>query len=569
MIKKNLWALALTLLSISTDGFSQATVTVENNYNNWNWDNVHVAKNPYISIAIVPDAAGRMLEYNLGSATSLWVNPNLFGQKFTNNDEVNGTADWRNFGGFRLVAIPRNTVAVNKDGKTNRWPPPVVIGDSPYTVSHSLANGKHVINAISGIQELPVPTFDRSTRTYFHPTTIDEELQYERDLYIDDETSLVHINHKLHNRGTQSVNRGIMTTSQHISRSAPLLEDGENFVAYIPFSENLKLPNGEQYHIGATAQSHWNFVNRNRMPLDMNNQQHLDLYYNNGTNWTGEVAPGIFELHYDYYIMSEFQIISSKAWICFVNKTNNTAFAKMFQPLDKSKTYEYGINMSIYNSALETGYLETEVKTPIETIAPGAFLEYSETQAAAKIASTPVLDVNRTGVITQKLSYTPNTQKLNGKFGVFVAGRAFIRVLNNTNPLEEIQLENVTPLKALVIDKTIIENANTTTYQLLIEDTSNVEHLLDTFSTAALSTEDFSNGDILSVTPNPFINKLNINTINQNYQVDLYDLKGKKLKTIKNLSDNQTIDYSNFASGIYFLKVQNESSSKTLKVIKK
>lgn len=47
------------------------TVSVVDIYKNWQWDSVFVAKNKYISLAVVPDAAGRVLEYILGEVTWL------------------------------------------------------------------------------------------------------------------------------------------------------------------------------------------------------------------------------------------------------------------------------------------------------------------------------------------------------------------------------------------------------------------------------------------------------------------------------------------------------------------
>ncbi len=107
---------SLLLLNVAVFGQSDKTVSIIDNYNNWGWSNVLVAKNEFISLAVVPDAAGRVLEYNLGATPSLWINPKLLGKSFVSNDQVK-MQDWRNFGGYRLVPIPVDNCAVNAKGE--------------------------------------------------------------------------------------------------------------------------------------------------------------------------------------------------------------------------------------------------------------------------------------------------------------------------------------------------------------------------------------------------------------------------------------------------------------------
>lgn len=452
------------------------------NYNNWKWDSVYVAKNKFISLAVVPAAAGRILEYNLGNVPSLWVNPQLLGQSFRNNDEVK-MSDWRNFGGYRLVPLPIDNCSVNPDGsdtKTERWPPPVVIGDSPYkTKITTNKQGEQSIEVVSGIQNLPVPQFNSQKNSYVFPKSIDEKLQYKRSLFIGNTSSLVTIKHTLTNVGETTVKRGIMISSQHVSRSTPELTDGENFVAYVPFDKKYKLPNGKQFEIMGTADSRWQYVNKNRMPLDKNNPKDVEKYYNNGTNWKGEVAPGIYEVEYDYYLMSGFHIISSKSWICYVDKINNTAFAKILEPYDPNLEYEDGINVSVFCSGLETGYLETEVRTPLYTLKPGAHFDYNEIHGAAKIASSPVLDVNTTGIITEKLNL--NVNHISGKYGTFIEGSAIVRITESSGKKNEfIVQKEVNPLQVFELNYSLKENLSISKIELFVLENNNKYHLLDT-----------------------------------------------------------------------------------------
>ncbi len=333
----------------------------------------------------------------------------------------------------------------------------------------------------SGIQNLPVPIFDNASKKFSDPKKIDEQLQYNRSLHIEEGKSLVYIKHTLVNKGLNKIERGLKITSQHPSRSKPELEDGENFLVYIPVSKDDKLPNGEPYELSVTPKSRWNFINKNRFPLDKNNQDHLRKYYNQGTNWKGEVVPGIFELHYDYNLMGGLQIISSKSWICFVDKLEKTAFVKILEPYNKELNYEYGVNVEVYNSGLETGYLETEIKTPIYKLHPGESFDYYEIQGAAKITSTPILDVNKTGVITQKLHLNNYTNMISGAYGVFVKGEAILFFKNKAEEIiDEIELGNVNPLEAFSFERVLKKKGDIAVIDLYIKGNDDLQ-LLDKF----------------------------------------------------------------------------------------
>lgn len=478
-----IFVLFVWLYGLPVDAQNAQTISIINNYKDWGWDSVFVARNKFISVAVVPKAAGRILEYDLGETPSLWLNSRLLGKSYKPTDQVKKN-EWRNFGGYRLVPLPIDNCAEDLDGiKMKRWPPPAIIGDSPYKADiKKNAEGYQTINVTSGIQDLPVPIYDEKTHRFSHPDKIDESLGYKRSLYIRESSSLVFIKHSLINKGVKTVMRGIMTTSQHVSRSKPDLEDGENFLVFIPFDKKEKLPDGKQFEITTTPEMRWNYINKNRIPLDKTDPEMVAKYFNQGTNWIGEVAPGIFELHYDYYLMSGFHIIAAKPWLCYVNKTKMTAFVKLFEPFNKKLEYEYGINVSVFCSGMETGYIETEVRTPLHKLEPGQSLNYHEIHGAARIANLPVLDVNQAGVITKRLNFDKVTKMINGQYGVFWEGKAILRLVDETgNTKKEIDLGEITPLEAFAFDH-LITDKGVQLAQVVIRDVDNKIHELDSYS---------------------------------------------------------------------------------------
>ncbi|WP_157983096.1 T9SS type A sorting domain-containing protein, partial [Psychroflexus aestuariivivens] len=87
-------------------------------------------------------------------------------------------------------------------------------------------------------------------------------------------------------------------------------------------------------------------------------------------------------------------------------------------------------------------------------------------------------------------------------------------------------------------------------------------------STCNLSTSDFKNLNSISVYPNPVKDKLWIENPNQIKidKAEVYNLSGKLIKAFDGVND--FIDVESITEGIYFLKVYNEKSSHTFKVLK-
>ncbi|RMB61091.1 T9SS C-terminal target domain-containing protein [Dokdonia sinensis] len=84
-----------------------------------------------------------------------------------------------------------------------------------------------------------------------------------------------------------------------------------------------------------------------------------------------------------------------------------------------------------------------------------------------------------------------------------------------------------------------------------------------------LSVDDTAFAKAFSTYPNPVSNAFNIVTSLNDYTMTMYNLQGQRIKTISNLSGNQTIDYSIYASGMYFVQLKSQGRVTTVKVIKK
>jgi uncharacterized repeat protein (TIGR01451 family) len=85
---------------------------------------------------------------------------------------------------------------------------------------------------------------------------------------------------------------------------------------------------------------------------------------------------------------------------------------------------------------------------------------------------------------------------------------------------------------------------------------------------ATLSNPAFEIDNSVSVYPNPTKNNINISAKNNLKSVQLFDIQGRVLQTVLENKNATTIDVSNNANGVYFLKITTEDGCKIEKVVK-
>ncbi len=68
--------------------------------------------------------------------------------------------------------------------------------------------------------------------------------------------------------------------------------------------------------------------------------------------------------------------------------------------------------------------------------------------------------------------------------------------------------------------------------------------------------------------PNPVRDVLNIQTTASQYQTTIYNIQGQQVSSIESHIGNTQLDYSGYARGIYFVRIEGDSISQTIKVIK-
>ena len=85
----------------------------------------------------------------------------------------------------------------------------------------------------------------------------------------------------------------------------------------------------------------------------------------------------------------------------------------------------------------------------------------------------------------------------------------------------------------------------------------------------SLNTDDFDKDNSISIYPNPTNSIVNINSNNTIKSVKLYDVQGRLLHTKLINETTSSIDISEKANGIYFLKIISDKGFKVEKIMKK
>jgi len=88
---------------------------------------------------------------------------------------------------------------------------------------------------------------------------------------------------------------------------------------------------------------------------------------------------------------------------------------------------------------------------------------------------------------------------------------------------------------------------------------------------AALSTDEVGKKNSIKIYPNPATERLNIQTEEKINSITIFDAKGSLIKNIQEsgISNGRAINVSEFAAGVYLIKVKTKTSEFTKKFIKK
>jgi hypothetical protein len=393
---------------------SKVTIDTVTNYKSWGskWKAI-VMQNDLITLATVPAIGGRIMQYDLGDHSSIFINSDELGKTYTPSQD----GQWHNFGGYKTWPAPQSRWP-------GTWPPPYTLDRGNYDFQiDSLSNDSAATLVTSPVEQWVAPG-----------------IQFERRATIFPGSSRVKMEQTIINTGKNAVSWGVWSITQsivnHISQ-----KDYRNFWVYFPINPNSVYgKNGVKPNGSSNA-------------------------------WKGEVASGVYGVQFS----PDNKLIYAdphKGWIAYADLQDSVVYAKTFDIFDGAP-YPDSARVTVYVSgSIAPIYLEVEVKAPIvELAANGGKYTFTENWWAAKVRG-PVLDVNAIGAIAGRMSFNPATQTLSAIYGVFYKGTARVSFVDlNNQILSEGQAFPVSPLAECQLQETLVIPDQTKTIEVRIYNT--------------------------------------------------------------------------------------------------
>ncbi len=222
---------------------------------------------------------------------------------------------------------------------------------------------------------------------------------------------------------------------------------------------------------------------------------------------------------------------------------------------------------------------------------PGESDEFPESddQEFIEITNTEASEVNLTGIYLselgvsyqfpantsiaagEKIYIASNTDVFEAKYGVTAFGQ-FVRNMSNSNQnlvlsdafgnkIDEVHYFDSDPWpdadgngKFLVLTDITFDNALASSWTAVDE--------------ASLSTHSFTDPAAIVIYPNPVNERLTIYSDKTLRNIEVYDIYGKQLQNLHLNSNSIVVNFAQYASGIYFIKIDGETGTVTRKIVR-
>jgi hypothetical protein len=509
-----------TLLHSQPSDVSADTVT---NYKSWGskWKAI-VMQNNLITLATVPAIGGRVMQYDLGNHSSMYINPSELGKTYTPSND----GQWHNFGGYKTWPSPQSQWP-------GSWPPPYTLDRANYNFQIDSTSK----DSVSVIVTSPVEQW------------IAPGLRYERKATMYKGSSRVKLEQTMRNEGTSAISWGMWSIMQAIVNH-PGETDYQNFWVYFPINPN------SVYGVSGV-----------QLPDGSSNA------------WKGEVVPGVYGVQF-YPSSKKIYADPHKGWIAYADLRDSVVYATTFD-IFEGAPYPDDARVTVYVNDATTRYLEVEVKAPVvELAAGGGEYTFVENWGTAKVRA-PILDVNSVGAIAGKLSYNSETKTLSGIYGVFHIGTARVVCVGSLgNILEESAPLPVSPLAEFQLQEIVDIPDSAKTIEIRIYDSRDIlVGILDSAEVLDLVTDiDALDSDrplkfrLVQNFPNPFNPGTTIAyelPEQSSVKVIIYDLQGREINTFSFVNksagyhellwDGKNNQGSSLSSGIYVYRIQATS----------
>lgn len=323
----------------STAMAQPAQIRAESNYNGWGWDAV-VLDNGLVTVTVVPEIGGRVMQYDLGQHRAIFVNEDEIGKCY----QPNPGDPWHNFGGYKVWPAPQSAWG---------WPPPPTLDTGPYEWEITAETD----DSVSVLLRSPVEQW----RT--------PGLRLERSLTLYAGSSHLRVEQTIVNEGDQAQRWSVWDVTQHIVNH-PGETDYDNFWVYFPIN-----PDSRYGDLGVRTSAA-------------------------SAAWAGEAAPGVYGVVFRPEGKKIFAD-SHHGWVAYVDRRERYAYLKTFA-VQEDQTYpDDGARVEVWINK-QPLYLEVEVLGPIADIPPGGRTTFVEDWWATRLEG-PVTGAGPAGAVARPL----------------------------------------------------------------------------------------------------------------------------------------------------------------------
>jgi hypothetical protein len=381
--------------------------------------------NGFVTVHVLPQLGGRVIQYQLGDHPFFWVNPALV-DKTPPASGLDAEGGWLNYGGDKLWPAPQGW------DNDDEWPGPPdgVLDGQPYAM-----------------EKLPV---DQDGRIGVRLTSRDDPrsgIRFSRTIRLDPEGSRVSFEATMTNVDTKPRRWGIWSHIQLDGFNAKRTGHNPLMNAYCPINPNSHFPKGFSIIFGKK----------------------------DNPSFQPDYAAGMMKVNYQYQV-GKIGLDSHAGWLATVNGETGHAFIQRFvfesdQPYPDGASVEFWHNgigsIQAYQKTMTMDstidknpcVFESEVLSPYAKLAPGETSTFKYQWQATTIGGDfPITECNDAGVTCLPLaaSWSKGKLQLTGRFGVFAPGQIRVILYGPAGETisSEIMKEPASPLKPLVVDLT-------------------------------------------------------------------------------------------------------------------
>jgi len=377
--------------------------------------------NQWVTVTIVPQLGGRVMQVTFGNHPYLFVNPQLKGKYFRPLQAAEA-GKWFNYGGDKIWPLPEGT----QDAQ--HWPGPI---------SDVLDDGNYQFKVLSQ---------DDVCRVQLEgPADPRTGLQYSREISLGSDTPAITFHAVMKNATEHPIRWSMQSVTQYDTADAQNpVKYNRDFWAFAPTNPHSAYSDG--YRVRAGLADDPSFA----------------------------VNEGWFTLHW-LYLENEVWLDSDAGWIAVVDNTAKFAMIERFQYVSGGEYpgkasvifYKNGAAVELDENgmpALRSAnwqdapyYMEAEINSPMISLAPGASYAL-DTRWFPVRAGRELKAVTSAGIVERLVAanFTADGLHLSGVFGVFSPGTLSAHILNaQGNEIAVVALHPADPLNPVELDQLV------------------------------------------------------------------------------------------------------------------